>query len=381
VLSEAGNYTVTVEAMGTNSCKQTVSRSVTVNSLDGFDATPVTLTTCKDNSISINAPSVSGASSQEWKINGTGTISPNESSSSINVTGLAEGETATLVWTVKKDHCSVPKPYTVQNGTVTASKTSSIAANEEITLTITPDNGYQLGSIAVKDANNTNVNLSGTGNTRTFSMPASNVIVSATFTMQSTGDVTAYIGSTGKATFSYNEPLNFAGVTGMKAYIATTVSGNQVTLTQVTGTVAAGTGLVIISDNGGSGSFDIPSVATGDSYTNNLLVAGNDQTLTLSNSYTDYVLIADTDGLAVFAEVWSSDHLPTIESGKAYLHVPTSANARTRSLSIVISNGTTGISSVENEQGENVIYNLRGQRVENPTKGLYIINGKKVLIK
>ena len=167
----------------------------------------------------------------------------------------------------------------------------------------------------------------------------------------------------------------------MKAYIATMVSGNQVTLTQVTGTVAAGTGLVIISDNGGAGSFSIPSVATGDSYTNNLLVAGNDQALTLSDSYTDYVLIADTDGLAVFAEVWSSDHLPTIESGKAYLHVPTSANARTRSLSIVISNGTTGISSVEKELGQNMIYNLRGQRVENPTKGLYIINGKKVILK
>ena len=30
--------------------------------------------------------------------------------------------------------------------------------------------------------------------------------------------------------------------------------------------------------------------------------------------------------------------------------------------------------------GQRVIYNLRGQRVTNPTKGLYIIDGKKVVI-
>ena len=42
----------------------------------------------------------------------------------------------------------------------------------------------------------------------------------------------------------------------------------------------------------------------------------------------------------------------------------------------------TGIVNVSREQrnGE-TIYNLRGQKVENPTKGLYIINGKKVVIK
>ena len=45
---------------------------------------------------------------------------------------------------------------------------------------------------------------------------------------------------------------------------------------------------------------------------------------------------------------------------------------------------TTGINAVENmkpEVEDNVYYNLNGQRVMNPGKGLYIVNGKKVIIK
>jgi hypothetical protein len=42
----------------------------------------------------------------------------------------------------------------------------------------------------------------------------------------------------------------------------------------------------------------------------------------------------------------------------------------------------TGINTVKANAFENgTIYNLRGQKVTNPTKGLYIINGKKVMVK
>lgn len=45
--------------------------------------------------------------------------------------------------------------------------------------------------------------------------------------------------------------------------------------------------------------------------------------------------------------------------------------------------GTTGIRSIDNGQLtiDNVFYDLSGRRVENPTKGIYIVNGKKVVIK
>ncbi len=43
----------------------------------------------------------------------------------------------------------------------------------------------------------------------------------------------------------------------------------------------------------------------------------------------------------------------------------------------------TGIMNIENSKvkGDEVCYNLHGQRIENPTKGLYVVNGKKIVIK
>ncbi len=44
--------------------------------------------------------------------------------------------------------------------------------------------------------------------------------------------------------------------------------------------------------------------------------------------------------------------------------------------------GTTAISRVDSEIDNDVWYNLKGQRIDTPTrKGLYIKNGKKVVVK
>ena len=46
------------------------------------------------------------------------------------------------------------------------------------------------------------------------------------------------------------------------------------------------------------------------------------------------------------------------------------------------SNGETGIEEVKSESGKmKTIYDLQGRKVENPSKGIYIINGKKTLVK
>ena len=68
---------------------------------------------------------------------------------------------------------------TATGGTVTASPARA-EADTEITLTITPTTGYQLKSINAKKGT-TNVTLSGTGNTRTFTMPAGDVTVTPEF--------------------------------------------------------------------------------------------------------------------------------------------------------------------------------------------------------
>lgn len=50
-------------------------------------------------------------------------------------------------------------------------------------------------------------------------------------------------------------------------------------------------------------------------------------------------------------------------------------------ITLDVTSGTTGITQVERLVTDNVCYTLSGQRVAHPTKGLYIINGKKVIIK
>ena len=283
---------------------------------------------------------------------------------------------------------TVSETYTVSvsagsNGSAYVDKQNA-ASGEKVTIYTNPNSGYRVSSVTVAGVS---VSEETANTTYSFTMPANNVTVNVTFELETQGTPDqVVIGSTGYATYSNAEnAINLSGLSGVKAYIATAISleQNKVTLTQVSGVVAANTGLIFISENKQPGTFNLPiASSTGTTYNNNLLLPSYANT-TLSPSdawYTYYVLVQRENNSVKFAEVYSYDAQPG--AGKAYLRTSKNqASARTRGLSIEINDGTTGINAVENEQGENVIYNLRGQRVENPTKGLYIINGKKVLIK
>lgn len=67
----------------------------------------------------------------------------------------------------------------IANGTVTANPVSA-SEGSTVTLSITSESGYKLNSISATTGE-TAVTLSGTGNTRTFTMPAGNVSVNAGF--------------------------------------------------------------------------------------------------------------------------------------------------------------------------------------------------------
>jgi len=69
-----------------------------------------------------------------------------------------------------------------------------------------------------------------------------------------------------------------------------------------------------------------------------------------------------------------------IPANRAYLPIAKEQSAPAR-LSIVFGDEATGISSVASVKADNVYYNLGGQRIAQPTKGLYIVNSKKVVLK
>lgn len=69
---------------------------------------------------------------------------------------------------------------TYQNGTVTASPATATVGTT-VALTAEPDIYYKLTTLTVNDSSGTAVTISGTGNARTFTMPAQDVTVTATF--------------------------------------------------------------------------------------------------------------------------------------------------------------------------------------------------------
>ena len=191
-----------------------------------------------------------------------------------------------------------------------------------------------------------------------------------------TGDYTisTTIGETGYATLASAVALDLNGLEkqGVTAYYVSEVKDSYVVLKEAPGTVAANTGLILA----GEGDVTIPVAATGSTISGNKLVAcpaGQ----TLGANANQYVLVANEEGKAEFQSLAGNG--ATIPAGKAYLEV---SGSDARSLSIIFDGETTGIAEVATTGAENgAIYNLSGQRVSQPAQGLYIVNGKKVIIK
>lgn len=205
--------------------------------------------------------------------------------------------------------------------------------------------------------------------------------------VQKTGDVelpanaTATLGKNGYATFASAYDLDLSNLSGVKAYTAS-LSGNELSFTECTDKVVAGTGLLLKGT--ADAEVSIP-VATADA----AAVAGN--ALTGVTAATDLKSDAESNYIFVMKKAENAAEeltfLPlatesvTVPAGKAYVTVAASEFAESRSLSIKFSDETTAISKVQNAEVANgSYYNLNGQRVATPAKGLYIVNGKKVIV-
>ncbi len=174
--------------------------------------------------------------------------------------------------------------------------------------------------------------------------------------------------------------LDFTEVTEAKAYVATGLNGGgtAVVLTQVYKVPANEPIIIYTTEKASAATVYVPKTneAADAAVSDNELVAGDGSTAWNGTANTTYYYLASD----LFHEATSG----TLQSGKAYLAVASgSTPAPLLSISFGDEGETTGINAVKGAEfkvnGE--YYNLAGQRVAQPTKGLYIVNGRKVVIK
>lgn len=182
-------------------------------------------------------------------------------------------------------------------------------------------------------------------------------------------NVKVQLNDKGFATYASDNTLDFLNAdASFSAWQVTGVSGSTIQFEQIESTVASGKGIMLM----GSANAEI---------TINILPAGGS---TLSTNK----LVGITEATEVAADTYFGlkgnefvkVNAGTIAAGKAVL--PASLAAGVKSFTFNFNGVPTGVNGFETVDAENArIFNLAGQRLSTPQKGLNIVNGKKVLVK
>lgn len=177
--------TPTPDSYSLSADKTTVGTDETVTLTPSFDSKLVSL---KSNSYTVKKDG-STASSSDYSISGDSITFNNAGTYTINDTitynangySSITGNVTTNDVTITVNQGTVVtytiKTETPKNGTINVSA-DSLAAGKTFTVKATPNEGYELDTITVKDANNNEIKPDADG---FYTMPASNVTVSATF--------------------------------------------------------------------------------------------------------------------------------------------------------------------------------------------------------
>ena len=198
-------------------------------------------------------------------------------------------------------------------------------------------------------------------------------------------EITITINQYGSGTYCSEYALDFSNVEGLKAYAATgyNTATQVVTLVRLN-TAKEGTGLFIKGEPGKM--YTVPVIKQSNDYTLNMLV-GTVNEITVNSTTEDgayanfkYTILPG-DETPMFYRFEDNTSLP---AHKAYLQLPAALfpSSASKSVSLRFDDGeTTDIDEVEGEVADvETVYDLQGRVVENPAKGIYIVDGKKVFI-
>ena len=200
-----------------------------------------------------------------------------------------------------------------------------------------------------------------------------------------TEDVT--VTTAGMATYVSNNNLDYSGVEGLKAYKAK-VNGNDVTFTAV-GQVPAGEGVLLKATTTLESNtvYTIPvattSVSAWSTDDNDFIRGTGAAVPTQSGGYYNYILNKNNEIVGFYKAAGQ-----TVATNRAYLRTTSAPSASAGAMSFSFEEGTTGIKEDgmvkrENWAADAEWYDLHGRKLsKKPTvSGLYIVNGKKVVVK
>jgi len=210
------------------------------------------------------------------------------------------------------------------------------------------------------------ISNNGSDTERTYNQPFVN---GATYKADgSIASVSKAITAAGYATYCSPYALDFTG-SALTAYVAAKDADNKVTFSPIT-KVPANTGILL---KGNAGTYAI-NTTTGDTdpVTDNALVGVLVDTEVPAGSF---VLLKGTSGVGFYCAL----NAFTVSANTAYIEKLDDGARTFIGFNLDESTGIDGIAVEKMSNGE--VYNLQGQRVVKAQKGLYIINGKKVLVK
>ena len=188
-------------------------------------------------------------------------------------------------------------------------------------------------------------------------------------------DAVVTLNASGYATYSNGSDFTFEGAQAYK--MALNLGAGTLVGTEVTGKIPAGEGILLKGD--ASAAVAITNTTGASAIAGNNLhgtTASGGATVSVPDGKTIYVLSGNT-----FKRYTGA----TFAANKAFFQADgDTVESSVFTITFDDENGeTTSIKGVEAQKfmENNKFYNLNGQEVQNPTKGMYIVNGKKVIIK